>query len=321
MSGRLFDEIAILGLGLIGSSMARGAKARGLAGRVVGYDLSADVRARAAALKFCDAIAETPKDAVKHADLVVLAVPVGAMGAAAAAIAPYLKPNAIVTDVGSVKAAVIARTTESLPEGVIFVPGHPVAGTEYSGPESGFAELFQGRWAIITPCARSTDAAVEKVAALWRELGSDVETMTPEHHDIVLAITSHLPHAIAYNIVGTAADMEEVTQSEVIKFSASGFRDFTRIAASDPVMWRDIFLNNKEAVLEMLGRFSEDLSALQRMIRWEDGEGLLQLFTRTRAIRRDIIEAGQETAAPDFGRRADGPAKAVPAKTVSGRKR
>ena len=217
-------------------------------------------------------------------------------------VAPHLADGAILTEVGSVKAAVIRQVLKVLPEGAIFVPGHPIAGTEHSGPDAGFAELFEGRWCILTPCERSSTEAVEKVAKFWKGLGSAVETMTPEHHDIVLAITSHVPHLIAFNIVGTAADVEEVTNSEVIKFSAGGFRDFTRIAASDPVMWRDVFLNNKKAVLEMLGRFSEDLAALQRMIRWDDGTALLELFTRTRAIRRGIIEAGQDTAAADFGR-------------------
>ncbi len=303
MSKPLFDIVTVMGLGLIGSSLARGLKAYGLAREVIGYDASPEVRARASELGFCDVIAETVEDAVGPADVLILAMPVGAIGAAVESAAPYLNQGAIVTDVGGVKAAVIAQAAEKLPEGIAFVPGHPIAGTEYSGPDAGFAELFQGRWAIITPCKRTTDEALEKITAMWERLGSEVEIMSPEHHDIVLATTSHLPHLIAYNIVGTAADMEEVTQSEVIKFSAGGFRDFTRIASSDPVMWRDIFLNNKEAVLEMLGRFSEDLAALQRMIRWEDGEALQQLFTRTRAIRRGIIAAGQETAAPDFGRR------------------
>ncbi|XSG81958.1 MAG: prephenate/arogenate dehydrogenase family protein [Methyloligella sp. ZOD6] len=304
MTQKLFDTVAILGLGLIGSSLARAVREKGLAARVIGYDRSEEVRARAEALAFCDLIAATPDAAVRDADLVVLAMPVGAVGEAAEAIAGALKPGAIVTDVGGVKCAVIEKVEAALPEAVAFVPGHPIAGTEHSGPEAGFATLFEGRWAILTPSSRTTDAALAKIGDLWHALGSDVETMTPEHHDLVLATTSHLPHLIAFNIVGTAADMEEVTRSEVIKFSAGGFRDFTRIAASDPVMWRDIFLNNKEAVLEMLGRFSEDLAALQRMIRWEDGEALQDLFTRTRAIRRGIIEAGQETEAPDFGRRA-----------------
>ena len=236
------------------------------------------------------------------ADLIVVAVPVGATAKAVEAIAAHLKESAIVTEVGSVKAAVIRQVLAVLPAHASFVPGHPIAGTEHSGPDAVFAELFDGRWCILTPCERSTDEAVAKVTALWRGLGSAVEIMTPEHHDIVLAITSHIPHLIAYNIVGTASDLEQVTSSEVIKFSAGGFRDFTRIASSDPVMWRDVFLNNKPAVLEVLGRFTEDLSALQRMIRWDDGEALLELFTRTRAIRRGIIEAGQDTPEADFGR-------------------
>ncbi|ODA66260.1 cyclohexadienyl dehydrogenase [Methyloligella halotolerans] len=306
MSRPIFDTVAILGLGLIGSSLAHGLRDKGLASRVVGYDASEDVRGRAKALGFCDEIAATPEAAVATADLVILSMPVGAAGAAAKAIAGALKPGVVVTDVGGVKAAVIAKVEAALPEDIAFVPGHPIAGTEHSGPEAGFGSLFEGRWAILTPSERTTDEALQQVSDLWHGLGSDVEIMTPEHHDLVLATTSHLPHLIAFNIVGTAADMEEVTRSEVIKFSAGGFRDFTRIAASDPVMWRDIFLNNKEAVLEMLGRFSEDLAALQRMIRWEDGDALQDLFTRTRAIRRGIIEAGQETEAPDFGRRGAG---------------
>ena len=301
MAEPLFKTIAVIGLGLIGSSLARGVKANGLAGRVVGYDSAAEVSARAAELGFCDSMAKTPEEAVADADLVVLAVPVGATKDAVEAIVAHLAKGAIVTDVGSVKAGVVKALSE-LPGDAIIVPGHPIAGTEHSGPDAGFAELFEGRWCILTPCERSTPDAVERVSALWRALGSNVETMSPEHHDIVLAITSHIPHLIAFNIVGTAADVEAVTQSEVIKFSAGGFRDFTRIAASDPVMWRDVFLNNKDAVLEMLGRFSEDLSALQRMIRWDDGDALLDLFTRTRAIRRGIIEAGQDTEEPDFGR-------------------
>ena len=302
MTEPILDTVAIVGLGLIGSSVARGLKARRLARRVIGYDSSTQVHARAKELGFCDHVANTPAEAVKDAELVLIAVPVGATADAVKSVAPHLRESAILTEVGSVKAAVIRQVLAVLPQGAAFVPGHPIAGTEHSGPDAGFAELFDGRWTILTPSERSSEAAVEKVAALWRGLGSAVETMTPEHHDIVLAITSHIPHLIAFNIVGTAADVEEVTQSEVIKFSAGGFRDFTRIAASDPVMWRDVFLNNKEAVLEMLGRFSEDLAALQRMIRWDDGTALLELFTRTRAIRRGIIEAGQDTQEADFGR-------------------
>jgi cyclohexadieny/prephenate dehydrogenase len=302
MSEPVFDSISVIGLGLIGSSLARGVKSRGLAREVKGYDLSQAVRDRASELGFCDVVADRPEVAVAGAELVVIAVPVGATADAVGAIAPHLAKGAIVTEVGSVKAVVIRQVVPQLPPGVAFVPGHPIAGTEHSGPDAGFADLFEGRWCILSPCELSSEAAIEKVSALWRALGSQVEIMTPEHHDIVLAITSHIPHLIAFNIVGTAADVEEVTRSEVIKFSAGGFRDFTRIAASDPVMWRDVFLNNKDAVLEMLGRFSEDLSALQRLIRWEDGEALLELFTRTRAIRRGIIEAGQDTPQPDFGR-------------------
>ena len=302
MTEPLFDTIAVIGLGLIGSSVARGVKSRGLARLIVGYDVSEEVRARSSELGFCDDVAATPEAAAAGADLIVVAVPVGATAKAVEAIAAHLKESAIVTEVGSVKAAVIRQVLAVLPAHASFVPGHPIAGTEHSGPDAGFAELFDGRWCILTPCERSTDEAVAKVTALWRGLGSAVEIMTPEHHDIVLAITSHIPHLIAYNIVGTASDLEQVTSSEVIKFSAGGFRDFTRIASSDPVMWRDVFLNNKEAVLEMLGRFTEDLAALQRMIRWDDGEALLELFTRTRAIRRGIIEAGQDTPEADFGR-------------------
>ncbi|MEM7399615.1 MAG: prephenate/arogenate dehydrogenase family protein [Pseudomonadota bacterium] len=302
MTEKLFDKVAIIGLGLIGSSMARGIKKHGLSTTVIGFDASPDVRARARELGVCDAIAESAEEAVANAGLVVLAVPVGAMEAAAQSVAAHLAEGAIVTDVGSVKAAVVRQVGPVLPDHAVFVPGHPVAGTEYSGPDAGFAELFEGRWYVLTPCERSTAAGVEAVEALWRGLGSTIEKMTPEHHDIVLAMTSHVPHLIAYNIVGTAAELETVTQSEVIKFSAGGFRDFTRIASSDPVMWRDVFLNNKDAVLEVLGRFSEDLAALQRLIRWDDGQALQEHFTRSRAVRHSIIDAGQDTADADFGR-------------------
>jgi cyclohexadieny/prephenate dehydrogenase len=302
MTEPLFDKVAIIGLGLIGSSIARGIKKRGLAATVIGYDGSPDVRMRSRDLGFCDAIAEIAEEAVTDASLVVLAVPVGAMREAAQSVASHLAEGAVVTDVGSVKTAVVRQVGEVLPDQAVFVPGHPVAGTEYSGPEAGFAELFEGRWFVVTPCERSTAEGVEAVSSLWRELGSTVEQMTPEHHDIVLAMTSHVPHLIAYNIVGTAAELETVTQSEVIKFSAGGFRDFTRIASSDPVMWRDVFLNNKEAVLEVLGRFSEDLAALQRLVRWDDGQALQDHFTRARAVRHRIVEAGQDTADADFGR-------------------
>jgi cyclohexadieny/prephenate dehydrogenase len=245
---------------------------------------------------------ENPAEAVSGADLVILCTPVGAFGEVAQKIAPALKPGAIITDVGSVKMAVIRDVGPHVPSGVHFVPGHPIAGTEHSGPEAGFPELFDGRWCILTPPAGTDATAVETLAEFWRGCGSRVEVMEARHHDLVLAITSHVPHLIAYNIVGTASDLEQVTQSEVIKFSAGGFRDFTRIAASDPTMWRDVFLNNREAVLEVLGRFSEDLSRLQRAIRWGEGDVLFDLFTTTRAIRREVIEAGQDTPAANFGR-------------------
>ncbi len=256
---------------------------------------------------FADEVADTIAEAVRGADHVVLCVPVGAIGSVAAEIAPYLAPGAVISDVGSVKGSVVEAVLPHLPEGVAFVPAHPVAGTEFSGPDAGFAALFENRWCILTPCAASPDDAVARVRALWESFGAKVDTMTPAHHDLVLAITSHVPHLIAYNIVGTAADLETVTDSEVIKFSAGGFRDFTRIAASDPTMWRDVFLNNREAVLEMLGRFLEDLAVLQRMVRYGDGDGLFDLFTKTRAIRQSIVAVGQETAAADFGRRDASP--------------
>ncbi len=265
-------------------------------------DSDPDVRARAAALGLADIVFDTAAEAARDADLVVLCAPVGANAALAAAIGPSLQPGAIVSDVGSVKSAVVTAIAPHLPPGVHLVPAHPVAGTEQSGPDAGFASLFLNRWCILTPPPACDDDAVARLQAFWTAVGANVEIMTPAHHDLVLAITSHVPHLIAYNIVGTAADLETVTQSEVIKFSAGGFRDFTRIAASDPTMWRDVFLHNRDAALEMLGRFTEDLSALQRLIRDGDGQGLFDLFTRTRAIRRGIIEQGQETAAPDFGR-------------------
>ncbi|MGU3402700.1 prephenate/arogenate dehydrogenase family protein [Methylobacterium brachiatum] len=295
-------RLTIVGLGLIGSSIARAARRYNLAGTIVALDRDAAVRERVAELGIADVVTGDPREGASETDLVILCVPVGAIGAAAAELAPHLKPGAIVSDVGSVKGAVVAAIRPHLPEGVALVPGHPIAGTEFSGPDAGFATLFQNRWCILTPPEGTDPAAVERVRALWEGMGANVETMSAEHHDHVLAITSHLPHLIAYNIVGTAADLEEATQSEVIKFSASGFRDFTRIAASDPTMWRDIFLNNREAVLEMLGRFNEDLSALAKAVRWGDGDALHAMFTRTRAIRRSIVAQGQETAAPDFGR-------------------
>jgi cyclohexadieny/prephenate dehydrogenase len=297
----LFDKISLIGLGLIGSSIAHVARRQNLAKEIVGFDSDPDVRTRARELRLC-AIAENATEAVRGADLIILCVPVGTMGDAAREIGPHLKAGAIVSDVGSVKSGVLAAVTPHIPETAHFIPAHPVAGTEYSGPEAGFATLFLRRWCILTPPEGADEKAIAKLSKFWEAAGSHVEIMNAAHHDLVLAITSHVPHLIAYNIVGTAADLEEVTQSEVIKFSAGGFRDFTRIAASDPTMWRDVFLHNKDAVLEMLGRFNEDLSALQRMIRWGDGDGLFELFSRTRAIRRGIIAEGQETAAPDFGR-------------------
>ena len=298
----LFDHVALIGIGLIGSSLAHALRRGGLAGTISGFAKSEATRATARRLGIVDRVHETAAEAVRGADLVVLCVPLGAYRDIAASIAQDLQPGAILTDVGSVKGAVVRDVGPHLPANVHFIPGHPVAGTEQSGPESGFAELFDNRWCILTPLPGTAAEPVEKLAALWWALGSHVDRMTPDHHDLALAITSHLPHLIAYNIVVTAADLEEVTNSEVIKYSAGGFRDFTRIAASDPIMWRDVFLNNKEAVLEMLGRFSEDLSALQRAIRWSDGEQLLALFTRAREIRRGIVAAGQDTAQPDFGR-------------------
>lgn len=305
MTSAPLNTLCLIGLGLIGSSLARGARESGAAQTIVGYDASADVRAEASTLGLCDVIADDLAAAVSDADLVILAVPVGAYADLAAAIAPHLKVGAIVSDTGSVKASAIDAVMPHLPPHATFIPGHPIAGTEQSGPGAGFAALFHGRWCILTPQEGVDAAALETVSAFWNALGCQVELMDAAHHDLVLAITSHVPHLIAYNIVGTAADLESVTRSEVIKYSAGGFRDFTRIAASDPTMWRDVFLNNKDAVLEMLGRFSEDLTALQRAIRWGDGDALQDLFTRTRAIRKGIVEAGQETDEPDFGRRHD----------------
>ncbi len=297
-----FDKIAIIGLGLIGSSIAHAARRGNLARQIVGFDASADVRTRAAALGFCDAVAEDAASAAADAELVFLCVPVGACGSVTEQIAPHLRAGAILTDVGSVKGAIIRDVVPHLPASVHFIPGHPIAGTEFSGPEAGFASLFDGRWAILTPLPGADPNAVARLKAFWQGLGSQVDTMDASHHDLVLAITSHLPHLIAYNIVGTAHDLEAVTEGEVIKYSAGGFRDFTRIAASDPTMWRDVFLNNRDAVMEVLGRFNEDLAVLQRAIRNGDGDKLFAFFTRTRAIRRAIIDMGQESAAPNFGR-------------------
>ncbi|MBE7635686.1 prephenate/arogenate dehydrogenase family protein [Sneathiella sp. P13V-1] len=301
-----FKKLALIGIGLIGSSIARGVRQKGLAEEIVCSARTHDTRRVAMELGVVDHAYEHSADAVKGADLVIFCTPVGTYGKIAEEIAPHLEKGALISDVGSVKKTVVDSIEPHIPEGVDFVAAHPVAGTEKSGPAAGFAELFQSRWCILTPSAKSRDEAVEKLSDFWAALGSNVETMDPKHHDLVLAITSHVPHLIAYNIVGTADDLEEVTQSEVIKYSAGGFRDFTRIAASDPTMWRDVFLHNKDAVLEMLGRFTEDLSALQRAIRWDDGDTLFQMFSRTRAIRRQIIDAGQETAETDFGRAPKG---------------
>ena len=299
----IYDRVALIGLGLIASSMAHAMKAKGLAGEIVGYARSAETRAAALEIAFCDRVTETAADAVRGADLVVLALPVGAMGAIAEEIGPHLMPGATVTDVGSVKQAVIAAVAPHMPEGVHFIAGHPIAGTEHSGPHSGFATLFENRWWLLTP--EGADAgAVARLRALCEGMGAKVDEMDAAHHDLVLAVTSHTPHLIAYTMVGVADDLRRVTDSEVINYSAAGFRDFTRIAASDPTMWRDVFLTNKEATLDILGRFTEELFALQRAIRLGDGDHLHAYFTRTRAIRRGIIEAGQDTAAPDFGRAA-----------------
>ncbi|HWX62291.1 prephenate/arogenate dehydrogenase family protein [Bradyrhizobium sp.] len=298
----LFERVALIGFGLIGGSIARAAKLQGLASEIVITARSETTRARVRELGIVDRVVETNVEAVADADLVILCIPVGACGPVAQEIAAHLKPGAVVSDVGSVKAAVVRDMAPHLPKSAHFVPAHPVAGTEHSGPDSGFAELFINRWCILTPPEGTDPDAVQRLRAFWAGLGARVETMTPEHHDLVLAITSHLPHLIAYTIVGTAEELAQVTESEVIKFSAGGFRDFTRIAASDPTMWRDVFLANKEAVLEMLGTFNEDLSKLTRAIRRGDGEALFEHFARTRAIRRGIVEIGQDSAAADFGR-------------------
>jgi len=295
-------NICLIGLGLIGASLGHALKKNGLAAHVSGYARSAKTRAKAMQIGFLDSVHETAQEAAIDADIVFFNTPLSAIETLAGEIIPGLKDNAILTDVGSVKGGVLKSLTPLLEGRVHFVPGHPIAGTEQSGPEAGFAELFEERWCILTPDENTSLIAVEEVAKIWRGIGSEVAFMDAAHHDLVLAITSHLPHLIAFNIVGTAAQLESDTRSEVIKYSASGFRDFTRIAASDPVMWRDIFLDNKSAVLEMLGRFSEDLTALQAAIRRGDGAYLEDVFGRTRAIRQSIIEAGQDTEAPNFGR-------------------
>lgn len=309
-----FKRLALIGIGLIGSSIALAARRHGLADTIAIATRRPETLAEAQALELGDVYTLDAAAAARGADLVILCAPVGAYGALAAAIAPALAPGTILSDVGSVKAHVVKVVGPHVPAGVHFIPGHPIAGTEHSGPAAGFAELFSGRWCVLTPGPDVPAAATARLAAFWQAMGSMVECMEAGHHDRVLAITSHIPHLIAYNIVGTVADLEADTQSEVIKFSASGFRDFTRIAASDPVMWRDVFLTNRDAVLEMLGRFNEDLAVLQRAVRTGDGPALEALFTRTRAIRRSIISAGQETAAPDFGR----PHQPAPAKPEDG---
>jgi cyclohexadieny/prephenate dehydrogenase len=304
MSEPLFDRIALVGIGLIGSSLARVVAREGLAGHVVVATRSPATLARAEELGLGDSYTTDLAEAVRDADLVVVSVPVGSSAEVAEAMAPGLKPGAIVTDVGSTKSSVIAQMQPHMPAGVHYSPAHPIAGTEKSGPDAGFAELFENRWCIFTPLPGCDPQALERLSEFWRRCGSNIDTMDPAHHDMVLAIVSHLPHIIAYNIVGTADDLQAVTKSEVIKYSASGFRDFTRLAASDPTMWRDVCLHNRDAILEMLARFSEDLASLQRAVRWGDGDKLFDLFTRTRAVRRSIIEAGQEIDAPDFGRHA-----------------
>lgn len=298
----IYNKVALIGLGLIASSMCHAIRRAGLAQQIVGYARSAETRATAREIALCDLVTDTAAEAVADADLVVLCVPVGAMEDVARAIGPHLKPGATLSDVGSVKRAVIDAVAPFVPEGVHFIPAHPLAGTEHSGPRSGFAELFDNRFCILVPVEGSDPAAVARLADLWRGMGSNVDEMDADHHDLVLAVTSHTPHLIAYTMVGVADELRRVTDSEVIKYSAAGFRDFTRIAASDPTMWRDVFLHNKEATLDILGRFTEELFALQRAIRLGDGDHLHAYFTRTRSIRRSIIEAGQDTDAPDFGR-------------------
>ncbi len=303
----IYDRVALIGLGLIASSMFWAMKRGGLAGEVTGYARSAETRATARRIGLCDRVCDSAAEAVEGADLVVLCVPVGVMGAVAEEITGALKPGATLTDVGSVKRDVIASVGPHVPKGVHFIPAHPLAGTEHSGPESGFADLFQNRWCLLVPVEGTEPAAIARLRRLWEAMGSNVEEMDADHHDLVLAVTSHAPHLIAYTMVGVADDLRRVTDSEVIKYSAAGFRDFTRIAASDPTMWRDVFLTNKDATLEILGRFTEELFALQRAIRTGDGDHLHAYFTRTRAIRRSIIQAGQDTDAPDFGRSKKSP--------------
>ena len=305
MAGPQFERIAVIGCGLIGSSLVRAVRAYGAAGSIAVYDLSPAVRERVLALGLADLVTDDMAKAVEGADLVVFATPPMAIAEAARLAAPHYRAGAVISDVGSVKGPIVEALSDSAPDNVFIIPGHPIAGTEQSGPDAGFAELFDGRWVILTPAEDRNEAyavAVARLSAFWRALGAQVELMDARHHDMVLAVTSHLPHLIAYNIVGTASDLEEVTQSEVMKFSAGGFRDFTRIAASDPVMWRDVMILNKDAVLEVLGRFTEDLQALSRAIRWGEADKLQDLFTRTREIRRGLIALGQEDPTPNFGR-------------------
>ncbi|MEM7718972.1 MAG: prephenate/arogenate dehydrogenase family protein [Pseudomonadota bacterium] len=297
-----FDRVALIGLGLIAGSMSLALRRSGFDGEIVGYARSAETRQIARDIGLVDRVCETAIDAAEGADLIVLCVPVGAMGPVMQDIGPSLKPGSVVSDVGSVKAAIVDAVTPHVPPGVHFVPTHPMAGTEHSGPRAGFAELFDNRWCLIVPPKGTNPDAVDAVSALWQRLGADTEVMEIDHHDRLCAIVSHIPHLIAYTMVGVADDFRRISEQEVIKFSAAGFRDFTRIAASDPTMWRDVFLTNKEATLEILGRFTEELFALQRAIRTGDGDHLHDYFTRTRAVRRGIIEAGQDTDAPDFGR-------------------
>ncbi|MGD1923330.1 MAG: prephenate/arogenate dehydrogenase family protein [Paracoccaceae bacterium] len=301
---QIVGKLALVGLGLIGSSIAWAAKRANSAGEIVGTARSPETRARASELGFCDRIVETAAEAAEDADLVIVCVPVGACGAVTAEIAPVLKPGAIVSDVGSTKRSVIDAMASHVPEHAHFIPGHPLAGTEYSGPDAGFAELYDNRWCLLTPVGTPQAEALDLLTRFWESLGANVESMDPDHHDLVVAVTSHVPHAIAYTMCGVADDLRRVTDREVVQFSAAGFRDFTRIAASDPTMWRDVFLNNKDATIEILGRFVEELMSLQRAIRLGDGDHLHEYFTRTRAIRRSIIEAGQDTSAPNFGRSA-----------------
>jgi len=315
-----FDTVALIGIGLIGSSISHATRRGNLAGRIVGSAKTEATRATAIRLGLVDEVFESAAEAVNDADLIILCTPVRACGPVAAEIAGSLKPGAILTDVGSVKGSVLADVAPHVPNGVHFIPGHPIAGTEHSGPESGFAELFDGRWCVLTPPPEADFGAVDRLKAFWKALGSNVEVMPADHHDMVLAITSHVPHLIAFNIVNTAAHLERVTESEVIKFSAGGFRDFTRIAASDPTMWRDVFLTNRSAMIEMLGRFIEDLLHLQRAMRFGDGETLFRMITEARSLRRGIIQAGQDTEAADFGRR-QGAARAPAPSTAPGKSR